>query len=375
MSYTHTNTRITSIDAYRGLMLFLMTLNHLILFPFIQLGSAHEFLQKYVYGPFGFFSNSEGFFFLAGLISGIVYGKSLVFKNGRDLWPRIKKRILQMYGVHLVLLFSFALVVAISSTYVDNWKALHSLIEVWKEHEGIRYFLDNPLSGFVMGALFLYFPSFFDMLPVYMLFLLCTPWVLRLLAQKKTIYVLCVSVLLWFIPQYVHENLFEKILRQYAPVKLCWFNPLAIQLLFVSGLTIGFLHVKGTLCRMQKLCVLLGASLLGMYIVLYMTNVDLESCHHLGFLRLVTFTLKALLAYLFARVYSIQAFRLLGKHSLAVFTYHVVCVYTLVFFLPEISAAVFGLQLLYLTLSVSSIWAVAYIFETRRKTAILVQPA
>ena len=350
--HANTNSRIFSIYAYRGLMLFSMTLNHLILFPFICLGSAHEWLQKYVYGTFGYLSNSEGFFFLAGLISGVVYGKSLLFRNGADLWPRIKKRILQIYSAHLILLFAFALFLTLSSTYVENWKHLHTLIEVWKEHDGIHYFLDHPGLGFIMGSVFLYSPPFFDILSVYMLFLALTPCVLRMLLQGRTVFVFAVSVCLWLVPQYFHENLIEDVLQLYLPVKLGWFNPLAIQLLFVSGLAVGFFHVKGTLFTAQRLCLLAGLSLTAMYVILCITNVDLSSCHHLGFLRLATFML-------------------LGKHSLPVFGYHIACVYALVFFLPEISSSFFSLKLIYLALAVSSIWILAHFLEKRRKKAYL----
>jgi len=365
--HTPRHNRIASLDANRGLMLFIMMLNHLILFPFIRLGSAHDWLQTYVYGTFGILSNSEGFYFLAGIVSGIVYGKIILYKNTLDLWPKIRKRILQMYSVHLLLLSAFALLVATSHTYVENWQELHQLIACWKEQEGIRYFLQHPGFGLLMGSVFLYCPPFFDILPLYMLFLALTPFVLKLLLKKMTPVVLITSVLLWFIPQYIHEDLIEKALLRYVPVKLGWFNPLALQLLFVSGLVIGFFYVKGTLFSIQKLALVVGCGLFFAYGILYLSHVDLSSCHHLGFLRLITFTLKAFIAYFLTRYWTIQPLILLGKHSLMVFGYHFACVYVLVFVLPQLTMATFHLQLVYLSLALSSMWILAYILEKQRE--------
>ncbi len=364
---TPVHSRIASLDAYRGLMLFIMMLNHLILFPFIHLGSAHDWLQTYVYGPFGILSNSEGFYFLAGIVSGIVYGKILLYKNALDLWPKIKKRILQMYGVHLLLLSAFALLVATSQTYVENWKELHQLIGCWKDQDGIRYFLQHPGFGLLMGSVFLYCPPFFDILPLYMLFLALTPFVLKLLLKKMTPVVLVTSVLLWFIPQYIHEDLIEKTLQMYMPVKLGWFNPLAVQLLFVSGLVMGFFYVKRTLFSIQKIALIAGCGLFFTYGLLHMSHVDLHSCHHLGFLRLITFTLKAFIACFLARYWTIQPLILLGKHSLMMFSYHFACVYALVLVLPQISMATLPLQLVYFGMASLSMWIVAYILEKQRE--------
>ena len=99
--------RIVAIDGYRGLLLFGMTLNHLILFPFIGIEVLNRFLIKYVYSSFGYLSNSEGFFFLAGLVSGIVYGRKVL--EGERVVGRVWRRISQMYGIHLVLLLGVVL--------------------------------------------------------------------------------------------------------------------------------------------------------------------------------------------------------------------------------------------------------------------------
>jgi hypothetical protein len=53
------------IDFLRGLCLVVITIDHL----------PHDPFEKFTWQTFGFVSAAEGFVFLSGLVSGIVYGR------------------------------------------------------------------------------------------------------------------------------------------------------------------------------------------------------------------------------------------------------------------------------------------------------------
>src|SRR5580693_1644014 len=54
------------VDFLRGICLLLMTVDHLPL----------TLVRKFTWQTFGFFSAAEGFVFLSGLVSGLVYGRT-----------------------------------------------------------------------------------------------------------------------------------------------------------------------------------------------------------------------------------------------------------------------------------------------------------
>jgi hypothetical protein len=357
--------RITSIDGYRGLLLFLMTFNHLLLLPFIQVDVLHMFVIKYVYNSFGFLSNSEGFFFIAGLTAGIVYGKLILKGKNQELNLKVKKRVFQMYAVHVTLLLGFALFVLFNKNYFLVWKDLHSLVWIWRDAPGIHYFLDNPLTGFALGALFLYTPPFFDILPVYILFLAITPMVLRQLSKGKTILVLGLSFTFWLLSQYTPVDVLENFLGLYIPVKLGWFQPFALQLLFIAGLTIGYAYVNESLIKMSHLFLLVMVLLGILYPVLKFSNADLANAHHLGYMRLSMFAVKAFTAYLLAQWFTLKPFIPLGKYPLPIFGYHILLVYSLTYFLQFFSSQSTPAQILSLSISLSSLWLVAWLWEKR----------
>lgn len=364
--------RIVAIDVFRGLLLISMTLNHLILFPFIGTPHLHSWLQAYVYNAFGFLSNSEGFFFVAGLTAGIVYGKKLL--RGEGIWPRIKLRLKQMYLLHLTLLLSFTLLVAVSAHYHANWKTLHNLIGVWKDAPGIHYFLDNPFKGFSMGAFFLYLPPFFGILPLYILFLTTTPLLLKQLARGRWIAVIGVSVLCWVLVQYSGSGLLEGQLQQLLPVKLGWFHPFALQLLFVSGLTLGFAYANGKEIDVKKIVLVTAPLLVGLYFLFQATGVDVTNIHHLGLYRAGFFTLKLVAAYALRDYFTWSPIALIGRHPLAVFGFHFVLVYGLVLFLDQLLLLPAQVQVPLLITAFLSIWIPALILEKKTATTLAVTP-
>lgn len=358
--------RIGEIDAYRGLMLLMMSVNHLLLFPFIQFESLHSLLIGYVYSPFGFLSNSEGFFFLAGIISGIVYGK--MHNQDVNISSMVRSRIVKMYLINLFFLFGFALLLSVSDHYSNQWLKLHELVFGWKDGDnGLRYFIAHPWEGALLGSLFLYLPSFMDILPIYMLFLGFTPLLLNHLGKGRIVWVLLGSFCLWLASLFMPLGFFQRQLEGLLPVSLSWFNPFAVQLLFVTGLTSGFLVTNGKF-NIRKAFLWAFSALAISFIFCKLTQVDMLSISKLGFWRVAVFCMKALLAVVFASFFNWEALRVLGRHSLSVFTYHVVLVYGLIYFLPA-NLSEWQMTPLFI-LSLISLWLPAYYLERKSQKSL-----
>ncbi|MCH9612408.1 MAG: hypothetical protein S4CHLAM102_08980 [Chlamydiia bacterium] len=359
--------RIVQIDVLRGILLFTMSLNHLVLLPFISIPTLYQFILDYSYNAYGYFSNSEGFYFLAGVTGGIVYGKRLLRGEWSSLWERIWKRVRLMYLMHALLITLFAIGVALFPHYHACWKKYHILIWVWHNTPGIHYFIDNPLPGWLMGLCFLYSPPFMDILPLYILYMVLTPWVLKLLDRGKTGWVLGGSAALWLVCQYTQPGYLEAFFHQWIFTKLGWFDPFAVQLLFFGGMTLGFHIVKGTKIPVGRVIGFVALVLALLYPLFKLTGVDLGDIQRLSYDRVLVFSIKALLAYALFRFWTFGPLALLGRHSLYIFTYHVALCYGLASLVTPISELPLALQLLGLGLCLLSLFGVAAFLEARSK--------
>ena len=352
-------------------MLFVMTFNHLMSFPFIGAAALHSWAMDAAYGRFGFISNSEGFFFIAGITAGIVYGRLLTQGRDSEVWPRIWKRIKQMYGIYIALMAGFALFVAFNHEYLANWKTLHTLNRFWINQPGIHYFLDHPLNGFGMGLVFLYQPPFFNLFATYIFLFALIPLLLNQLKKERIVHVFIASILCYIASQY-DPGILERFLLDYLPVKLSWFHLGAIQILFVTGLILGFLYTKGHLPNIHKLFVSATALLLGIASLLYITGIDIQNAPQLGLLRLGLFCLKAYTVFLIRHWIIFKPLALVGRHSLAVFSYHIALTFLLVFFLPKLTILPPALQYFTLAISIATIWIPAYLQESIREREKLI---
>ncbi|EJH80513.1 TPA: OpgC domain-containing protein, partial [Vibrio cholerae O1] len=62
--------RIPALDSIRGLLLVLITFNHLIWYS-----GGTTILQMITHEPVGVFGAAEGFIFMSGLLAGMVYSR------------------------------------------------------------------------------------------------------------------------------------------------------------------------------------------------------------------------------------------------------------------------------------------------------------
>ncbi|MBC7619991.1 MAG: OpgC domain-containing protein [Candidatus Saccharibacteria bacterium] len=174
-------TRRWELDALRGLMLVLMTVTHL---P-TRLSSA-------LGQPFGFVSAAEGFVLLSAYMAGLVYA-NLAQRHGVDAMRKaFWKRAFRVYACHVAtLLFLFTVIAAVGLR--AHQPAVTDLMS---------FYLAQPLTALGAGLLLIYMPPLLDILPMYILFMLASPWVLTHGLRQGWSGMLAASVGAWFLSQF-----------------------------------------------------------------------------------------------------------------------------------------------------------------------------
>ena len=347
--------RIDILDGLRGWCLVFMMITHLHINGDFLLGYLH-------FNQLIFADSAQAFIFLSGLLVGLVGVKQHRRDGVMPMSRRYWSRALELYGWHLGLVVA---VLTLAWLIPAGWFAWRD----WLQHLLVQ---GDAYAG--ATAALLYQPTYLDILPQYILYLLAAPLAVHLVGSGRAGLLLAGSVGLWFIAQLGLEAPLVawmgdtiRLSGQHVTLRAA-FNPLAWQLLFVSGLALGGLLVRGELdpqkllvpgrsLLLQLVCGLLLLSLVLRLAVPYLLAADpalaeqirpFEDRQDLGLLRVCSF---AGLAFLTAwvvtaapssrqdwlRSLGIFANRLLGhpwlsmlgRHSLPVFVYHVLLIYLL----------------------------------------------
>lgn len=313
------NTRDLRLDTLRGLFLVLMTLNHL---PWSKTPITGE--------PWGFVSAAEGFVFLSGMVSGLVYGRYMIkqgFAFGRQ---KILARARKTYIYYL------ATVIALVTL-----GQFHGMHDAWTAP--LQPLADAPLRAVLLGLFFFYQPAFCDILPLYVLFMAATPWLLRGMVRGRGAWIMAGSIGLWLAAQLgVTDGIVHFFGNLWARHGI--FDVLAWQILFVGGLYLGARQARGQrfsvtqhpwffwLCAAVALVCIPLRHRLGLHDQdLINAMIALANKNELAPLRLLDFIaiagVLAGLAQLRPRLFSWQPLYLLGQHSLQVFTGHIFVIY------------------------------------------------
>ena len=173
--------RLWELDALRGLMLVLMTLTHL---PTRLTSPTGQ--------PFGFVSAAEGFVLLSACMAGMVYSR-IGRRDGvpamrRALWRRSLKIYLCQAGT---LLFLFTVIAAVG-IQVDQ-PAVRNLMS---------FYFAEPYTALLGALALVYQPPLLDILPLYILFMLISPWLLAHAQRHGWAGIMAVSVSLWVLAQF-----------------------------------------------------------------------------------------------------------------------------------------------------------------------------
>lgn len=173
--------RIPALDTLRGFLLLWMTLTHL-----------PTRVSQYSNQAVGYVSAAEGFILLAAILvarihqgSSAKYGQSLAVGK---LW----RRIARIYSYHVVLLgFAFFICGAIAAKF--QRVPLENLLD---------YYLQHPKEALLAAPALLYNPPLLDILPMYIIFMLLTPLILRAAERWGWRAVLIVSGSVWVLAQF-----------------------------------------------------------------------------------------------------------------------------------------------------------------------------
>lgn len=346
--------RLEALDGLRGYFLVFMLLNHLAF-------EGGYRLVKINHGELGYVQDAQGFVFLSGLLIGMVYARQMV-KRGYDFAAgKIRRRALELWRTALVCLaavLALGWAMAGRETYWEPW--------LWQ--------LGDREPGFVVAAaLLLYQPTYMDILPQYIVYLLVAPPLVKLCVDGRWAAVAIGSLVLWLLVQLGFHLPIGAAID--AALGAAWpeltlrahFNVLAWQLVFMAGVVLGALTATGQVDwqrvfdprRSAGAWAALAVVLLFMGLRLGFTFELLPEVVHERFARYdvrgefsVVYLLSfGALAYLVAfamiagprsdsaalrriaaglhGLFTLSFLRLIGRHSLQVYAYHVVLVYGL----------------------------------------------
>lgn len=316
-----------SIDAIRGALLLIMSINH---FVWVTFGWAN--IQYYTLQPLGQVGAAEGFIFISGLMVGLIYSSN-DDANNRKLFHRAKKLYLYHIAaliIVLIIAMIYAATIAPASRYF---------------YQMFPWLMESKLPALTLSTTLIHKPAYFDILPMYVAFLLATPLILQQLRRGHITKVMLVSLALWLVSGKM--DLAELLSPYFAKGTLStgFFSWLAWQLLFVLGLCLGHLSRHNSIDWFKYksvtwICLALALVLFALHrnvFAQYGIHQGTLSLYadkaHLGWLRLFNFFLLvylfSYLIHLWPNIFAFKPLALLGKYSLHVFTFHYIVIFAL----------------------------------------------
>lgn len=204
-------TRDRRLDVIRGLLLIVMTTNHI--------GGPTTGLT---FQPFGFVSAAEAFFLLSGFVAGMVYTRRMDSKPfdvvARGAWSRTW----QIYRYHVAFMLGTLALIAL----------VPAAVEPWRGH--IAEAFDHTARGFLLGPLLL-FTNRFGVLRLYVIFVAMVPLLVRWCRNGREWNVIAGCALVWFGVQLGLQHQLAALTGLEREV----FSPLAWQVPFVAGIILG----------------------------------------------------------------------------------------------------------------------------------------
>ena len=312
--------RYTTLDLLRGICLLLMTIDHYGDLSIVRI--------------FGFFTAAEGFVFISGIVSGLVYYKRFKQTSNTEIRKSAFKRAIQVYKYHIICLLSLCLVIVVGNDFIIQFY-----------DSKVPFFVNHLFQAALLNATFIYKIYHLDILPMYVIFLLFVPLAIKHAENRGVKVVFIVSGLFWLINLAGLTDLFYEGLKGWIPARLGEFEVLSWQFLFFMGFCFGILQFQGRLnisftnkfYFFISVLMLVGFFLLKWLGYTYIPATYagyLDNRQTLGVFRIVNFlTLCYFIGFVmtrFKKLGDIQFLQLLGRHSLYVFTFQTVILFTII---------------------------------------------
>ncbi|WP_116132723.1 OpgC family protein [Tropicimonas sp. IMCC34043] len=214
------------IDAFRGIALMMILINHI---P----GNPYEVLT--IRG-FGFSDAAEGFFVMSGIAVALAYAGGIERWRAQrgGLWQGIAPILRRVRKLYLVQIFLTLTALALFALAAERFAAP----ELRALHNG-GWLYESPGQALAGLVTLTYQVNYVNILPPYILLMLAAPLLIRcgLAAPRAT---LAASLGLWFVAGLLRLDL------PVRPGTNGWqFNPFAWQAIFVVGLMIGLQLRRG----------------------------------------------------------------------------------------------------------------------------------
>ena len=221
--------RFEIIDGMRGYFLVFMLINHLTF-------TGGYLLVEINHRQLAFVEDAQGFVFLSGFLIGLVYGKKMLkggYEDGRSkVWARAFE--LYRYAIGVILA---VLLVRLALPGDDHWQA-------WLGDTA----LGDP-KRLLMVATFIFQPTFMDILPQYIIYMIFAPPLIWLCLQGKWMHVAVGSIIVWMAGQLGLHRLVTDPIDILAVGSddqglRAAFNLLGWQIVFFSALILGALTAR-----------------------------------------------------------------------------------------------------------------------------------
>lgn len=218
--------RLWELDAVRGLMLVLMLSTHL------PTNFAIPTTQ-----PFGFVSAAEGFVMLSGYVAGLVYTRRSMRDGMAAMHKAFLRRAVVVYGCQAASLLFLFTVIAVLGLTLPQPSVQHLM---W-------FYLQKPVTAFWASVFLIYNPPLLDILPVYIIFMLLSPWMLARGLRRGWRGIMVTSGILWFATQFGLSQFLYRGLVDLTGLPVPFsetgaFETFGWQLLWVFGLWLGSTH-------------------------------------------------------------------------------------------------------------------------------------
>jgi hypothetical protein len=196
-------------------------------------------LSELVNQPFGFVSSAEGFVFLSAMLVATLYIHRAA-EDSEGLRTKLWKRALRIYGYHLIML---AMVFTVVGTFAAHTHraAISNLL---------NFYLAHPMTAIIGSLLLVYCPPLLDILPMYVIFLLLTPYILNFAVRRGWSRILIMSGIVWVLAQlglrtWVHAVI-VRVTDLHIPLQETGaFNLFAWQAIWVLALWLGSKSAQG----------------------------------------------------------------------------------------------------------------------------------